>query len=107
MVRLKRAEAELATANEQLKKEVAERKRAEQALLESERESRLIVDSIPGLVATLTPAGEVEAVNKIGRASCRKRMEELKEWTTKDTDNPEDLPRITQLFTQMITLGEP
>ena len=33
-------------------------------LQERERESRLIVDSIPGLVATLTPAGEVEAVNE-------------------------------------------
>ena len=31
---------------------------------ERERESRLIVDSIPGLVASLSPAGEVEFVNK-------------------------------------------
>ena len=31
---------------------------------ERERESRMIVDSIPGLVATLTPAGEVEFVNE-------------------------------------------
>src|SRR5215831_11209601 len=43
--------------------DIDERKRAEEALRESERDSRLIVDSIPGLVATLRPAGEVEVVN--------------------------------------------
>ena len=43
---------------------IDERKRAEDALRENERESRLIVDSIPGLVATFTPTGEVEFVNR-------------------------------------------
>ena len=43
--------------------DIDERKRAEAARRDSERESRLIVDTIPGLVATLTPAGEVEVVN--------------------------------------------
>ena len=33
-------------------------------LHERERESRMIVETIPGLVATLSPAGEVEFVNK-------------------------------------------
>lgn len=31
---------------------------------ESERESRLILDSIPGLLAMLTPTGEVAFVNR-------------------------------------------
>ena len=44
--------------------DIDERKRAEDALRESERESRLIVDSIPGLVAAFTPGGEVEFVNR-------------------------------------------
>jgi len=55
--------AELAAANEVLRKEVAERRRAEEALAASERNLRLIVDGIPGLVTLLTPAGEVELVN--------------------------------------------
>ena len=54
--RVARRTSELAAANELLKKEVAERLRTEEALRESERESRLIVDSIPGLVAAFTPA---------------------------------------------------
>src|SRR6202043_1540379 len=49
--------AELAAANELLREEAAERSRAEEALAESERNLRLIVDSIPGLVALLTPTG--------------------------------------------------
>ena len=35
------------------------------ALQASEVNSRMIVDSIPGLVATLTPDGEVEMVNRL------------------------------------------
>ena len=54
---------ELSRLRDQLEKEVANRQRAEAALLESERESRLFVDRIPGLVATLTPGGDVEGVN--------------------------------------------
>ena len=44
--------------------DVTERKRAEEAIREHERESRVIVDTIPGLVAILTPAGEVDVVNR-------------------------------------------
>ena len=41
-----------------------ERAISERELQERERESRVIVNSISGLVATLTPTGEVEAVNE-------------------------------------------
>ena len=44
--------------------DIDERKHAEEALSASERESRLIVDSIPGMVAVFTPSGEVELVNR-------------------------------------------
>jgi PAS domain-containing protein len=37
---------------------------ATEALGESERNSRLVVDSIPGLVALLSAAGEVQFVNR-------------------------------------------
>ena len=44
--------AELAAVNDELRKEIAERHRAEKALLENELNSRLILHSIPGLVCT-------------------------------------------------------
>jgi len=58
--------------------DIDERKRAEDALRESERESRLIVDSIPGLVAILTPAGEMVGVNNRVVEYCGRPLVELK-----------------------------
>src|SRR6202142_1873304 len=44
--------------------DLTERKRAEQALRESERSSRSALDGIAGLVAIMTPNGELETVNR-------------------------------------------
>jgi PAS domain S-box-containing protein len=99
--------AELAAANEVLRKEVAERRRAEEALAASEHNLRLIVDSMPGLVALLTPTGEVELVNPQLMEYCGRTLEELRGWGTSDTVHREDLPRVVQLFTQSITSGNP
>ena len=99
--------AELAAANEVLSTEVAERRRAEEALAASEHNCRLIVDSIPGLVALLTPAGEVELVNPQLVKYCGRTLEELRLWGTSDTVHAEDLPRVVQVFTRSITSGDP
>jgi PAS domain S-box-containing protein len=76
-------------------------------LQERERESRLIVDTIPGLVATLTPTGEVEAVNEQVLAYCGRTMDELKQWGTSDTVHPDDLPRAREIISASMTSGEP
>src|SRR5882724_10926397 len=72
-----------------------------------ERESRLIVDRIPGLVATLTPAGEVEDVNNQVLEYCGRTLEELKQWGTSDTVHPEDLPRANEAVSRSMALGDP
>jgi PAS domain S-box-containing protein len=87
--------------------DIEERKRAEDALRESERESRLIVDSIPGFVAAFTPAGEVEFVNHPIFEYFGKTSEELKRWGTGGTTHPEDLPRVVELFTHSIASSDP
>jgi PAS domain S-box-containing protein len=84
-----------------------ERSLAEEALRESERKSRLVVDSIPGLVALLTADGDVEFVNRQILEYTGRTLEDLKQWGTSDTVHPEDLPRITQVFTQSIASGSP
>jgi PAS domain S-box-containing protein len=99
---------ELAEANEVLKKElVVERQRTEAARRANDRDARLILASIPGLVAILTPTGGVDAVNDPLVEYCGRTLEELKQWGTSDTVHPEDLPRVIQTFTQAIASGEP
>jgi PAS domain S-box-containing protein len=105
--RVARRTNELAASNELLKQEVAERRRAEETLRDSERESGLIVDTIPGLVAILTPGGEVDVVNNQLVEYCGQPLEAMKQWGTNGTVHSEDLPRVIQVFTQAITSGDP
>ena len=88
-------------------KEVAERRRAVEALHERDRESRLIMDTIPGLVAILTPAGEVDGVNNELVEYCGQPLEDMKQWGTNGTVHFDDLPRVIQVFTQALTSGDP
>jgi PAS domain S-box-containing protein len=74
---------------------------------ESERESRLIVDSIPGLVALLSSAGYVEVVNRELLAYFGQTLEELRQWGTNGTVHPEDLPHVVDVFTRSIASGTP
>ena len=87
--------------------DIDDRKRAENALRESERESRLIVDSIPGFIAAFTPGGDLEFVNRPILDYFGKTLEELKHWGTDGTTHPEDLPHIVELFTRSIASGDP
>ena len=87
--------------------DIDERKRAEDALRDSERESRLIVGSIPGLIAAFTPDGEVEFVNRQVLEYFGRTLEELKRWGTGGSTHPEDLPRVVERFSDSIASGEP
>src|ERR1700733_1937730 len=97
--------AELSAVNDQLRKEIAERHRAEEALLENELNSRLILHSIPGLVCTMSPTGEVDRFNPQILEYFGKTPEELKGWATSDAVHPDDLPRVVAAFTHSIATG--
>jgi|UPI00068D9CBB PAS domain S-box-containing protein len=98
--------AELAATNQALKQEIAERRRAEEALRDSENSSRMIVDSIAGLVAILTPEGEVEVVNSRVVEYCGITLDEFKQGTG-ETVHPEDRAQAVAEFTNAIKSGEP
>jgi PAS domain S-box-containing protein len=66
-----------------------------------------IVDSIPGLVAMLTPAGEVDVVNRPVVEYCGQPLEAMKQWGTNGTVHGDDLPRVVRVFTQAIASGAP
>ena len=84
--------AELTATIEQLKKELAERKQAEEALRAGEL-FNLIVESIPAPVAVTSPSGEVEALNQPTLEYFGRTFEELKDWKSSDVVHPEDLQR--------------
>src|SRR5262245_57843261 len=84
-----------------------ERKRAEHAVREREREARLIVDSIPGPVALLNRNGDLQFVNRQIVDYTGRALEELKQWGTNDTVHPDDLPHAIGVFTRSIASGSP
>ncbi len=74
--------------------DIDDRKRAEKILSASELDLRLILDSIPGLVATNSPTGETEHVNRQMLEYFGKTLEDLKRWRTIDAVHPDDLARV-------------
>jgi PAS domain S-box-containing protein len=83
-----------------------ERKRAEEALHESERSSRSALDGIAGLVSILAPNGEVEAANR-QFLDYFGSLEWVKNWETNDAVHPEDFPRIAEFFKRAMASGIP
>jgi PAS domain S-box-containing protein len=98
----------LVDANDALTKALAaERQRTEDAQRINDRGAQLILASIPGLVASLSPTGAVEFVNDPLIEYCGRTLEELQQWGTSDAVHADDFPRVIQIFTQGIASGEP
>jgi formate hydrogenlyase transcriptional activator len=84
-----------------------ESKRNEAALQQSEARFRLIVDTIPGFVCTLSAEGEVELLNRQVLEYFGKTAEELKDWATSDVLHPDDLPRMIDAWRRSVETGQP
>jgi len=87
--------------------DLTERKRAEEALRESERSSRSAFDGIAGLVAVMTPNWEVETVNRQCLEYFGRSLEWIKNWATNDAVHPEDLPHVVEFFKKELPRGIP
>jgi PAS domain S-box-containing protein len=89
------------------REERAERRRAEEALRTSERSFRLIFETIPGLIALQTAAGELELVNRKLLEYLGKTLEELKAWATTDVIHPDDQSRVVAAWRRSVESGQP
>jgi PAS domain S-box-containing protein len=76
-------------------------------LAEAENNFRQIVNSIPGLVCTMSPDGEVQLLNRPLLEYFGKTSTELKDWALTDAVHPDDLPRVIAAFTSSIGTGNP
>jgi PAS domain S-box-containing protein len=84
-----------------------ERKRAQEAVRESERRLRSAIDGIPGFICTLASNGEVEDVNRQIVEYFGLPLEVLRNWATGGIIHPDDLPRLAERFPQSIAAGVP
>jgi formate hydrogenlyase transcriptional activator len=90
------------------RKEAEEKLRRSEALLaESEQRFRLIVDSIPGLVDTMTAEGELEFASQQFLDYFGKTLDELKGWTTSDLVHPDDRSRVVAAWKHTVETGHP
>jgi PAS domain S-box-containing protein len=85
--------------------DIEDRKQAEESVRVSEYNFRMIVDSIPGLVHTMTPAGEIELVSQQIVDFFGRTPEELKDWPP--LVHPDDRECMTSLVRRAIESGEP
>ncbi|MDL2410461.1 PAS domain-containing protein [Rhizobium calliandrae] len=86
--------------------DIEDRKRASEALQESERQSRLVVDSIPGLVAVFGPDGEIQGLNQQFLAYLGQTLEEFANWPTNGTVHPDDLTRHVETLDHSLASGQ-
>ena len=68
---------------------------------------RSIADSIPALIAFMTPAGEVESVNRHVLEYFGATLEELKGWAAGNAVHPDDLPAVIAAWKRAVDTGEP
>jgi PAS domain S-box-containing protein len=81
--------------------------RAQQALRESERSARSVIDGIAGLVSVLAPNGELETANRRLLKYFGRSLEWIKNWGANDAVHPDDLPRVLELFKNGMASGIP
>src|SRR4051794_26556843 len=85
--------ASLETANQQLREELSERIRAEQALRESEARFRNMADTAPAMIWTARPDTGVDFCNAYISTFTGRRVEELLGDGWESVVHPEDLER--------------
>jgi len=87
--------------------DIDDRKRAEDELKRSEAKLRETLDSIPALVCSISPEGQVLHPNRQFLEYFGKTKEEMDAWRTNDVIHPDHLERVIAEFTHAVTNGIP
>lgn len=87
--------------------DIDDRKRAEDALRESERQLWLIINNIPGLIMVATPDGEIHTANDQLLEYVGQTLEQVRRWWANGTVHPEDVSRVVESYRHSIATGSP
>jgi PAS domain S-box-containing protein len=98
---------ELKRTNVALQAENAERKRAEDALRRSEDRLRLVIDTVPALIHTGLPDGQLDFFNQRWLDFVGLSLEDLSGWKWTTAIHPEDVAAMVERWRAALATGEP
>lgn len=108
--RVRERTSELSAANEGLQREIAERRRAEEALQDSRRFVERITNATPSIVYILdVTSRRLVYANEQLRAVLGYELDEVRDWTEEFLTNtvyPDDFPRVRQALTDTVRIRD-
>lgn len=108
--RVRERTSELSAANEVLQREIAERRRVEEALQDSRRFVERITDATPSVVYVLdVVTRRLVYANEKLRAVLGYGLDEVRDWTDEFLTNtvyPDDLPCVVQALTDTVSIRD-
>jgi len=95
--------SELLRANEQLNKEITERRRMEEALRESEAKLKIILENIRDVIFQLSPQGFIQYVSPNAESFYGYKLEELIGRHFKKTTPMSEMPKAIKALNQVLS----
>ena len=86
--------------------DIEDRRRAEQALRESERQFRAVVENLPGLAWSALPDGHFDYFNRRWAEYTGRAPEMMEGWGWQVVHDPEVLPRVLERWTHSLATGD-
>jgi two-component system sensor histidine kinase/response regulator len=104
--RVRERTGELGAANRALKRQIDEGRKTEEELARSMQRYRFVTDSVPQIVWTAPPDGNIDYFNRRFHEYTGLTNEEVREWGWKAAIHADDLARCTELWNHAVETGE-